>query len=165
MKEISDSGRARLLLLSLLLVGLIPTACGSGSSSPPSARPSTTTNPPVTLAALRIKVTPSTDLRNGQVVQVAVSGFPPGKAFLSECASPANVNAEGCGSQLALQPFVVIEGGSGTSPFTVTNTATSAPLSSGPTTICTTCVIVATTGAGNGPQGGGFILSPITFAS
>ena len=58
-------------------------------------------------------------MHNGEVVHVSVSGFPPGKAFLSECASPADVSAEGCGAQLAAQPFVEIENGSGTESFTV----------------------------------------------
>ena len=44
-------------------------------------------------------VTPSSGLHNGEVVHVSVSGFPPGKARLSECASPSDANQLGCGPQ------------------------------------------------------------------
>lgn len=76
-----------------------------------------------------------------------VSGFPPGKAFLSQCAAATDVNALGCGAQLAAQPFVVIENGAGTGSFTVTNRAASTPLSPQPSVPCTNqCVLVATSG-------------------
>jgi hypothetical protein len=96
---------------------------------------------------LVLHVTPMTNLHNGEVVLVSVSGFPPGKAFLSECASAADVNVIGCGAQLAAQPFVEIEDGGGTERFTVSDQAPSAPLISQPTVVCTTqCVLVATSG-------------------
>jgi hypothetical protein len=86
-------------------------------------------------------------LHDGEVVHVSVSGFPPGKAFLSECASPADVSAEGCGAQLAAQPFVEIENGDGTENFTVTNQAATTPLTPQPSVSCINqCVLVATSG-------------------
>lgn len=51
---------------------------------------------------------------------VTVSGFPPGKAHLSECAAASEANSLGCGVQMAAQPFVMIENGGGAQPFTVT---------------------------------------------
>jgi hypothetical protein len=94
-----------------------------------------------------LHVAPMTNLHNDEVVVVTVSGFPPGKAFLSECASGADANVIGCGAQLATQPFVEIEGGGGTERFTVSDHAASAPLASQPTAVCTTqCVLVATSG-------------------
>ena len=78
---------------------------------------------------------------------MSVSGFPPGKALLSECASPADVSAEGCGAQLAAQPFVEIENGGGTASFTVANQAATTPLTPHPSVSCTNqCVLVATSG-------------------
>jgi neocarzinostatin family protein len=111
-----------------------------------------------------VTVTPATGLHNGQTVQVTVSGFPPGKAHLSECASASDANPLGCGVQLAAQSFVEIENGGGTEPFTVTDRAPIAPLTS-ETVICTTgCVLVATAGeSSSGP--GGIATAPIAFAS
>jgi hypothetical protein len=78
---------------------------------------------------------------------VNVSGFPPGKAFLSECGSLDAARAEGCGAQLTAQPFVVIEYGSGTGSFTVANKAATSPLTPQPSVLCTNqCVLVATSG-------------------
>lgn len=110
--------------------------------------PSSGSNGPV------LHVVPMANLHNGEVVVVRVSGFPPGKAFLSECASAADVNVIGCGAQLALQPFVVIEGGGGTERFIVSDHASSTPLTSELTAVCTTqCVLVATSGENpSGPE-------------
>ena len=104
-------------------------------------------------------VTPSSSLHNGEVVHVSVSGFPPGKARLSECASPSDANQLGCGPQPAAQPFIVIEGNSGSSTFTVSDEATNGSLRSEPLTPCGPCVLVAT------KTTGGFLVSPISFSS
>ena len=104
-------------------------------------------------------VTPSSGLHDGEVVHVSVSGFPPGKARLSECASPSDANQLGCGPQPAAQPFIVIEGNSGSFTFTVSDEATNGPLRSEPLTPCSECVLVAT------QTTGGFLVSPITFSS
>jgi hypothetical protein len=97
---------------------------------------------------LVLNVPPDATLHNGEVVHVSVSGFPAGKAFLSECASAGDVGAEGCGVQLAAQPFVEIENGAGTGSVAVVNQAASAPLSPQPSASCANqCVLVATSGA------------------
>jgi hypothetical protein len=77
----------------------------------------------------------------------APTAFPAGKAFLSECASVDDVGPEGCGAQLAAQPFIEIPNGAGTGSFTVANQAASTPLSPQPSDSCTNrCVLVATSG-------------------
>src|ERR1700692_320795 len=56
--------------------------------------------------AATIEVTPHVGLLDGETVEVSVRGFiPGGKVWLSECATAADVNAYGCGEQLAAQPF------------------------------------------------------------
>jgi hypothetical protein len=106
-------------------------------------------------------VSPNVDLHDGEVIHVSVSGFPPGKAFLSECASPADVSAEGCGAQLAAQPFVEIENGGGTTNFTVTSQAATTPLTPQPSVSCTKqCVLVATSGV---PASGARVIQTATL--
>jgi hypothetical protein len=113
-------------------------------------------------SGLALLVAPNVNLHNGEVVHVSVSGFPPGKAFLSECASPADVSAEGCGAQLAAQPFVEIENGSGTESFTVANQAATTPLTPQPSVSCMNqCVLVATSGV---PASGGEHIQTATLA-
>lgn len=54
-----------------------------------------------------IRVTPSTNLRNGDRLLVQVRGASPGERFrVSECASAAATNINGCGDQPALEPFI-----------------------------------------------------------
>ncbi|MGO8871228.1 MAG: neocarzinostatin apoprotein domain-containing protein [Acidimicrobiales bacterium] len=113
--------------------------------------------------APKLVVTPSTDLHDGETVHVAVSNWPPGKAWISECASAADVNRIGCGVQLAQQPFAVIEHGSGSTTFTVRSHAATGPLTS-QTEACTArCVVVA---AGDAAATGqlGPATAPISFA-
>lgn len=119
-------------------------ACSSG----PTTTPSTTTAVSASTASgLVLHVAPSTNLHNGEVVRVSVSGYPPGKAFLSQCAAAMDVNALGGGTQLAAQPFIAIENGAGSGNFTVTDRAASRPVSSQPSATCTNqCVLVATSG-------------------
>jgi len=101
-----------------------------------------------TATSLGLHVAPATNLQDGEVVQVTISGFPPGEAYLSECAATTDVSALGCGAQLAAQPFVVIENGAGSGTFAVTHQAASTPLSPEPSTTCTNqCVLIATSGA------------------
>jgi hypothetical protein len=133
-------------VVGVLLAGPIGlTAC----SSSPSTTPSTTGAAPTsTSLGTVLRVAPTTNLHYGEVVQVSMSGFPPGKAFLSECASVTDVTTLGCGAQLAAQPFVEIESGAGTESFKVSDQAPSTPLSPEPTASCTNqCVLVATSGA------------------
>ena len=132
-------------LIGMLLAGALE--LGACSSGPRSSSSSTTSTSPTTPSGLAVHVSPNVNLHNSEVVHVSVSGFPPGKAFLSECASVADVSAEGCGAQLAAQPFVVIENGAGTATFTIANQAVSAPLTTEPSVLCTDqCVLVATSG-------------------
>lgn len=129
------------------------TLAGSGETTPPSTS---------TGSGLVLHVAPATNLHDGEVVQVSVSGFPPGKAYLSECAAATDVNALGCGAQLSAQPFVVIENGAGTGSFTVTHQAASTPLYPQPSTTCTNqCVLVATSGA---PASGARHIQTVTLA-
>ena len=125
----------------------------SSGKAPPSTSTATT---------LVLHAAPATNLKDGEVVQVNVSGFPPGKVFLSECGAAADANALGCGAQLAAQPFVVIENGAGTASFTVTHQAASTPLSPQPSTTCTNqCVLVATSGV---PPSGARHIQTVTLA-
>lgn len=143
------------------------TACGSGSSEPSISRPTTaTTSKKVVLTAVKVAVTPSTELQDGQKVNVHVQGFMPGvpeiKFYLSECQSATEVNPLGCGEQLAAQPFGLTDssgGGSGTTSFPVHGSAATAPLNSALVPCAGTCVIVATTGAA-----GEYGFAPIAFA-
>lgn len=131
-------------LIGALLTGAVGLA--SCSSGPSSTAPSATSTSTSSSTGLDLEVTPNVSLHNGEVVEVIVSGFPPGKVFLSECASAEDVSGEGCGPQLAAQPFLVIEYGAGTASFSVADQAASAPLSP-PSAACTNhCVLVATSG-------------------
>jgi hypothetical protein len=110
-----------------------------------------------------LTITPSTGLRNGQVVEVHVSGFSiREKIFLSECATPSAANDAGCGPPLTAQPFLVTgaqRNGSGT--FTVTTVAGTRPDQAKGTAPCTnSCVLVATGGVGSA-----FASTPLTFGA
>ncbi len=157
-------------LFGALLAGAVGLAsCSSGPiSTAPSTTSITSTSTSITSTStssgLVLEVTPNVSLHNGEVVQVIVSGFPAGKAYLSECASGEDVSGEGCGPQLAAQPFLVIEYGAGTGSFTVADQAASAPLSP-PSAACTNqCVLVATSGV---PSSGARRIqtAPLMFAS
>jgi hypothetical protein len=127
-----------------------------------SSLPSTTTT--VLSSTPTLVVTPSTNLRSGQTIRVAVSNWPPGKAHLSECASAADVGAQGCGAQVAAQPFAVIEYGSGTATFTVTSQAAVGSLTPATQNCTTGCVLVATGGVNPGTGRPGLAYVPISFA-
>jgi hypothetical protein len=109
-----------------------------------------------------VTVTPPGGLRTGQRVTVRVTGFAEGKVYLSECAASADVNAAGCGPQLAAQPFLVTgdnRAGSGT--YMVSSRASARAYSSAQTLRCADqCVIVATLGLA-----GDYAYAPIAFAS
>jgi hypothetical protein len=99
----------------------------------------------------RVRVSPSTSLRNGEKVRVSVSGFwPGGKFWLSEC-STANYSRTKtyCGGQLAAQPFGMASyTGSGVYVFTVHSRAVSNLKSSRAVTCLSQCVLVVTSGDG-----------------
>ena len=155
---------AAVVLLVATLVVAGPFRPGPNRQRVTVSNPTVTTSPPSTspTSGLVLHIAPATNLKDGEVVQVNVSGFPPGKVFLSECGAAADVNALGCGAQLAAQPFVVIENGAGTGSFTVTHQAASTPLSPQPSTTCTNqCVLVATSGV---PASGTRHIQTVTLA-
>ena len=111
----------------------------------------------------KVTVAPASGLRNHQRVMVRVTGFAEGKVFLSECAASADVNAAGCGQQLAAQPFLVTGGNRAASgTFMVSDHASARPYDLAATRKCTDrCVIVATLGLGLGAD---YAYAPISFA-
>jgi hypothetical protein len=155
-------------LAGLSLIVFLAAGCGSGSSTARVSHPITsTTGRTVILTAEKVTVSPSRGLQDGQQVTVQVQGFKPGvpeiKFFLSECQSPLQANSQGCGKQLAAQPFGVTDSdgnGSGTVSFTVQAQAATEPLSSALVPCSGTCVIVATTGVG---PGGSYGFAPVDF--
>jgi hypothetical protein len=109
-----------------------------------------------------VTVTPSSNLVDGQHVQVTVTGFGQGgKFYLSECANPADANDAGCGNGLPAQTFgVTNSSGDGSMTFQVQ--ASAAVHHDDLTDIepCTDqCVLVATVGIGYG-----YTDTPLTFA-
>lgn len=144
-------------MVAAVLVPLIVGGCTSTSvAHHAQATASVTTHPKVTVA-------PASGLRNHQRVMVRVTGFAAGKVFLSECAASADVNAAGCGQQLAAQPFLVTgdnQAASGT--FMVSDQASARPYNLAAVRNCTDrCVIVATLGLGFGTD---YAYAPISFA-
>lgn len=156
---------------SLALVPLAIFAAACGVTQKPSAVPrttSTTGKVSVVLEAGDVFVTPSNDLHDGQEVTVEIKGFPPGsKVFVSECTTPLEANALGCGNQLALQPSTFSnQAGNGSMPFVVHSSAGTAPYSETIAPCSGECVIVATSGNPVGTQAQGvYYMAPITFAA
>ena len=112
-----------------------------------------------------VTVTPWRGLRAGQRVTIRVTGFAEGgKVFLSECAARADVNAGGCGPQLAAQPFLLTANNrAGWGTFTLSNRASARAYSTARTLRCTDqCVIVATEGVG---LAGDYVYAAVAFAS
>jgi hypothetical protein len=96
-----------------------------------------------------LTIIPATHLRDGQLVEVRVTGFGVGaKVWLSECASAAAASDLGCGGELARQTLLVTgDDRSGRVFFTVHADAPTQRLVATPTERCTDrCVIVATQG-------------------
>jgi len=98
---------------------------------------------------------PSVGLVDGQTVHVTVHGFDPGrKVWLSECATVADVNPDGCGQQLAGQPFLLTsDSGDASGTFVVNARASARPYDTTGLLPCTACVLVAVEGvfAGHAP--------------
>ncbi len=156
--------RRSLGLMAAILAAACTAGCTTtGTKSAPPTRPthSTTTTSVVKLEAGGATVAPSTDLQDAQQVTVSVKGFLPNRKFyLSECLTPTELSALGCGAQLAAQPFGLTgANGTGSTSFTVHSAASTGALI--PTLQACTgeCVIVATPGVN-----GAFYLAPITFA-
>ncbi len=96
---------------------------------------------------VKIQVTPSINLRDGQKVLVKVSGGAPGERFwISECASASATNKFGCGDQMALQPFIDTDhSGSGSTTLYVHTKAATKPYNTADIQSCARkCVIMAT---------------------
>lgn len=150
---------------SLVLVAILVTGCGS-TPTPSAIHLTTTTGKNVVrLEAGGVTVSPWQSIHDGQQVTVSVKGLPPGwKFFVSECLTPLDANALGCGSQLAAQPFGFADrAGSGSMTFLVhSSAATSKSRSLQP---CGgECVLVATTGDPVGtPVHGLYYFAPISF--
>jgi len=109
-----------------------------------------------------VTVTPRTELKGGQRVNVSVSGFGEnGKVFLSECDHAEDASVLGCGPQLAAQPFSVTGSDrSGSASFVVSGSAASKPDDTTSVEPCMAlCVIVATQGDG------AWAVTPIAFGS
>ena len=104
--------------------------------------------PHATLASTpTVLVEPDQHLHDGQTVTVSVKGFGPyDRVRFSECAERVAVSPEGCGPQLAAQPFIDTDNtGSGTITFVVHSTASAKPHNLEPTRACTDqCLLVAT---------------------
>jgi hypothetical protein len=150
-----------LMTVALLAVAVAGCAAGAKLTTPPHPEASTTTTNVVVLEAGGLTVTPSIDLQDAQQVRVSVKGFLPNRKFyLSECLSPTELTALGCGAQLAAQPFGLSDAsGNGSTTFTVHSAASSGAHI--PTVEACTgeCVIVATAGVSEA-----FYSAPITFA-
>lgn len=110
-----------------------------------------------------INVTPSINLRGGEQVVVRVRGGDPGgKFFVSECATAADASVNGCGDQLAAQPFgVTDESGAGSITFHVQARAVTKPYNTTAFQSCTDqCVLMA-----KGGFGGAFVYAPLKFST
>ncbi len=144
----------------LLFAAIVLGACGCPTTASHGTAPS---KPKVDLTAPVVTVTPSHGLQDGQMVTVAVRGLPDGiKFFVSECLTPFAANHNGCGPQLAQQPFGVSDNtGNGSASFAVRSSAAST-VNSQVVAPCTgECVVVVSPDEG----GGAFLLAPVTFSS
>lgn len=146
------------------LIGAVAllTSCGTSEPRVFHSSSTTTTVAPAATQNPKVQVTPSTNLKDGEMVEVEVTGFEiGGKFFVSECATAADANSDGCGTQLAAQPFGLTNNSrAGSQGFTVTSMAPTSPYNTSSTHPCTDqCVIVATVGTGYG-----YAYAPISFS-
>lgn len=114
--------------------------------------------------SLKIQVTPSTNLRDGQAVLVKVSGGSSGERFrISECATSTFVNIYGCGGQPAVQPFIDTDpSGSGSTTFFVRARAATKTIASVFQPCTVRCVIMTTGTDDNGKSI--IVYAPLTFS-
>ncbi|MFI5100434.1 MAG: neocarzinostatin apoprotein domain-containing protein [Actinomycetes bacterium] len=165
--------QAMLLLVATTLLaacGVAPTSTPAASTAegPDGASPSPTAPAPeapvpaLTVDHPTVTVTPSSHLKDGQTVEVRVTGFGVGgKVWLSECASAPVATSLGCGSQLAAQTLLGTDDSrTGSSGFVVRASAARQAVAASPTSRCTDqCVVVATLGAGP------YVVAPIAFGT
>jgi len=100
----------------------------------------------------QVAVTPASQLTDGQSVVVRVTGFGAGRIlYVSECATAASANGQGCGSELARQMgLVTADDQAGEATFIVQGQAQAGPFNTGAIEACSDqCVIVATLGDGD----------------
>ena len=138
----------------------IPTP-GPTPTSSPSAWAAETVVPALTVDHPTVTISPSAHLKDGQTVEVRVTGFGVGgKVWLSECSSAAAATDLGCGVDLAAQPFLVTDDNrGGSASLVVRATALGRAPSAGPASACKDrCVVVATIGSGYP-----YVIAPIAF--
>ena len=154
--------RAWLGLFAVAGVALIAAACGGGpkTTSTRHVATSTTSKTYVKVVVGGLTVVPSSGLQDGQQVTATAKGFSPSrKFFLSECLTPLDVNALGCGQHPAAQPFgLTDDNGTGSASFTAQASASTGPLILTFQSCAGECVIVATSGVH-----GAFYFAPISF--
>jgi hypothetical protein len=127
----------------------------------PAPSASETVVPALTVDHPTLTVSPSTNLRDGQTVDVRITGFGVGgKVWLSVCASAAAATDLGCGLELAAQPIVVTNDNRGGSiSLLVRAKAADSALAGSRTNRCLdNCVLVATLGGGYP-----YVVAPIAF--
>ena len=109
------------------LIGAMVGACSMPTSSPV---------PALTVDHPTVTVSPAVGLKDGQLVEVSVTGFGVGgKVRLSECASAEAATDFGCGAELAAQAFLVTDDNrAGAGSLTVRATAAGMTPSAGPGT-------------------------------
>ena len=155
----------------LVLASLGLASCSGGTGTGVSA-PSTSTTASVSISVAhnsKVAVTPSTNLHNGQDITVTLSGFGKGsRVWLSECAEAGlsgSIPAEGCGPQLAAEPFTIVDNsGSGSMAFVASATAgNNIPSAPGYAmeSCSTNCVLVATSGR---DSSGTTAMAPLSFS-
>jgi hypothetical protein len=139
-----------------------PTSTFALASLTPSApTASETLVPALTVDHPTVTITPPNHLKDGQTVEVRVTGFGVGgKVWLSECASASVATDLGCGAQLAAQPFLVTDDTrAGSASLVVRAEASGKPVSAKSISPCADrCVVVATLG-----DGYDYAVAPIAF--
>lgn len=113
---------------------------------------------------LKIRVTPSINLHDGQRLLVQVFGASPGERFrVSECASTASANIAGCGEQLAAQPFIDTDSsGAGSTTFYVQSRAATQAYNTTVFRSCTDQCVIMVTGTFKGTST--FVYAPLKFS-
>lgn len=147
-------------------MAVVAAGCCGSASIPTAIRPTTTTREVVRLEVGGVTVSPSQSIRDGQQVNVSVKGLPPDwKFFVSECLTPLDANALGCGGQLATQPFgFADQAGNGVMTFVAHSSAATSKIHV-PEPCTGECVIVATIGDPVGsPVHGVYYFAPISFS-
>lgn len=113
----------------------------------------------------KIRLTPPTNIRDGQQVLLQIIGASPNERFhISECATASAANVAGCGEQLAAQPFIDTDGkGMGATMFTIFAKAATLPYNTVGFQPCQAkCVIMATGTTVDGKTS--FVYAPLVFS-